>query len=206
MRLQLALLLLVAATTAAHADGSLTLRGVYYKERSTRVVQPMLDGQFEVGKRGLVTGHLLVDAITSASASSGAAPAEPFTENRYEGGVGYTREIDGPEGSFLDLVRVGAQTKLSREPDYQSFYLGARAEAEIAQKNATIGLGGGLASDEIDASGVQQTSGLGGGLKLMCPGDMTAVSDACPLTTYSMFASASQLTSRNSLAPLRALA
>ena len=26
-------------------DGSLTLRGVYYKERATRVMQPMLDGK-----------------------------------------------------------------------------------------------------------------------------------------------------------------
>jgi hypothetical protein len=205
MRMQLraghfiaSVVLLVAATAAAHADGTVTMRGVYYKERSTRVMQPMLDAMFDAGTRGLVDAHLLVDAITSASASSGAAAAQPFTERRYEGGAGYTREIDGPDGSYLDLVRLGGTAKVSREPDYRSLYLGARAEAEIAQKNAVVSLGGGLASDEIDASGVQ-SGGLAGGIKLMCRGETMPISDACPLSTYSMFASASHITSRNSL-------
>jgi hypothetical protein len=199
MRLQLGLALLLASSALAHADGELTVRGVYYKERSTRVVQPMLDGMFEVGTRGLFTGHLLVDAITSASASSGAAPATPFTENRYEGGAGYGHELDGPDGSFLDVVRLGAQGKVSSEPDYKSLYIGVRAEAEVAQKNATLSLGAGVSSDTIDASGTQNTSGLSGGIKLMCPGDMLPVSDACDLKTYSMFASASHILSKNAL-------
>jgi hypothetical protein len=60
--------------------------------------------------RGVVDAHLLVDAITSASASSGAAAAQPFTERRYEGGGGYTHEIDGPDGSYLDLARRRASS------------------------------------------------------------------------------------------------
>jgi hypothetical protein len=95
MRLQLvaaASLVLVAAP--ARADGTLAVRGVYYKERATRVVQPMLDAMFDAGVHGVVTGHFLVDAITSASASSGADNAKPFTERRYEGGGGYSHEID----------------------------------------------------------------------------------------------------------------
>lgn len=199
--MQLRSLLLAVAITStgtAAADGSLTMRGVYYKERSTRVIQPMLDAMFEVGTRGLLTGHLLVDAITSASASSGAVAADPFTENRYEAGVGYARELDGPDGSYLDVVRVGGDTKISKEPDYRSIYVGVRAEAEIAQKNATIGLGGGVAADEVNASG-SQDGGLSGGIKLKCPGDMLATSDDCSLNTYSMFASVSHITSRNSL-------
>lgn len=199
MRLQLGLVTLLAASGLAHADGSLTARGVYYKERSTRVVQPMLDAMFEVGTRGLVTGHMLVDAITSASASSGAAAAEPFTENRYEGGLGYAHEFDGPEDSILDVFRVGAAGKVSSEPDYRSLYAGLRVEAELAQKNATVGLGGGIASDEIDASGTQDSSGISEGIKLMCPGDVTAQSASCPLTTYLMYVSLSHLTSKNSV-------
>ena len=91
MRLQLAVVAAIAAgaAAAARADGTLALRGVYYKERATRVMQPMLDAAVEAGERGLVTGHLLVDAITSASQSSGAVNTEPFTENRYEAGIGY---------------------------------------------------------------------------------------------------------------------
>ncbi len=196
---QLAFVIVAASSGIAAADGELAVRGVYYKERSTRVVQPMLDAMFEVGTRGLFTGHLLVDAITSASASSGSSAAEPFTENRYEGGAGYAQEFDGPDGSFLDVVRVGAEAKVSRAPDSRSLYAGLRAEAEVAQTNMTIGLGAGFASDNIDASGTQDTSGLSGGIKLMCPDDMIAESDACNLTTASMFASVSQITSKNSL-------
>lgn len=199
MQLRLAALLLLAGTAVASADGEMTLRGVYYKERSTRVVQPMLDAMFEVGVHGLATGHLLVDAITSASASSGAATSEPFTERRFEGGGGYAHEIAGPDGSYLDLVRVGGDLKYSSEPDYTSFYAGVRGEAELAQKNATIGLGGGISSDTLDASGTQDTSGLSGGLKLQCPGDMLATSDQCDLKTYAMYASFTQLLSKNAL-------
>jgi hypothetical protein len=196
--LGLGIAILLGSASAA-ADGTITTRGVYYKERATRVIQPMLDAAFEVGARGLVNGHLLVDAITSASASSGAVAAQPFTEKRYEGGAGYAHELDGPAGSWLDVVRVAAQTRLSVEPDYRSFYAGARTEVEVAQKNATIGLGGGVSSDRMDASGSQDPGGLGGGIQLQCPGDMGPVSDACALTTYVLFASASQVVSRNAV-------
>src|SRR4051812_35729639 len=165
MRLQLVAALVLVSATAAHADGTLAMRGVYYKERSTRVVQPMLDGMFEVGARGLLTGHLLVDAITSASASSGAAAAEPFTERRFEAGAGYAQELDGPEGSILDTVRLGADAKISKEPDYRSLYAGVRGEAELAQKNLTFGLGGGVSLDEVNNEGAQSPMG---GPRLLC--------------------------------------
>src|SRR5262245_16508749 len=110
MRLQLVMTAVVVAILAAtaldaRADGSLAMRGVYYKERATRVMQPMLDGTFEAGTSGLVTGHVLVDAITSASQSSGALNTEPFTENRYEGGVGYVHQ--------LDTMKLGSDFKYS---------------------------------------------------------------------------------------------
>lgn len=191
MRLQLvvaagvgALALLAAAP--ARADGTLAVRGVYYKERATRVMQPMLDGAFEAGERGLVTGHVLVDAITSASQSSGAVNTEPFTEKRYEGGIGYTHEGDG--------WKAGGDTKYSSEPDYKSFYLGARGELELAQKNATVGLGGGLGRDTISggpASGLAQ-------LMLQCKRG-AAETPQCDLQTYSLFASASHILSRTAV-------
>ena len=201
MRLQLTIVaILLASVTAAHADGTLAMRGVYYKERSTRVVQPMLDGMFEVGARGLVTGHLLVDAITSASASSGAAAAEPFTERRLEGGAGYAQELDGPDGTFLDVVRVGAETKFSKEPDYRSFYAGVRAEAEMVQKNLLFGVGGGVALDEVNNEGAQSPMG---GPRLLCDNnDTVADATACPLNTYSVFTSISQIVSRNAVVGL----
>jgi hypothetical protein len=196
MRLQLALAVLLVGGVA-HADGALSMRGVYYKERSTRVMQPMLDAMFEAGSRGLVTGHLLVDAITSASASSGAAAAEPFTETRYEGGLGYAHELDGPDDTIIDVIRVGAEGKISKEPDYRSIYVGARAEAELAQKNAIISLGGGVAFDELNNEGLQSAMG---GPELVCDNDKpTETSKSCGLNTYALFTSFSHLLSRDAL-------
>jgi Protein of unknown function (DUF3570) len=199
MRLQLALLALMIVAGTASADGEVSVRGVYYKERSTRVEQPMLDAMFDAGTRGIVTAHFLVDAITSASAGSGAANAKPFTELRKEGGLGYTRELDGPTESWLDKLRVGGDTKYSTESDYTSFYLGGRVEADIAQKNATIALAGGVSSDNVTNAGAQ--SPMGGPL-IQCDVTSTAQASECPLTTYSGFASVSQIVSKNAIVAL----
>ena len=187
MRLQLALVVgavaavVVAPIAPAVADGSLSVRGVYYKERATRVMQPMLDGMFEVGDRGLVSTHLLVDAITSASASAGAAAATPFTERRYEAGAGYTHQ--------LDRLKLGGDAKYSTESDYKSLYLGARGELELNQKNTVLGLGGGISLDTIGTS----TSGGLGMLTLDCkPGETRS---ECSLTSLAVFGSASQILS-----------
>jgi len=195
MRLQLvAAALLVSAT--AFADGDLSMRGVYYKERSTRVMSPMLDGLFEVGARGLVNAHLLVDAITSASAGSGAVNTKPFTEQRYEAGLGYTQELDGPKGSIIDRVRLGGEGRASTESDYRSYSIAARAEADLAQKNATVGLGGSYSADRADASGSQSPLG---GIMLLCKGDTSATSSSCPLDLYNVFATASQIAGKNTV-------
>ncbi|HWU90953.1 MAG TPA: DUF3570 domain-containing protein [Kofleriaceae bacterium] len=174
------------AAGPARADGTLALRGVYYKERATRVMQPMLDGMFEAGERGLVTAHFLVDAITSASASSGAVDTASFTEQRYEAGAGYTHQLSD--------WKVGGEAKYSSESDYKSFYAGARGELELAQKNTVLGLGGGLGHDTISGG---PASGLAR-LMLQCERDKQETAE-CGLTTYSMFLSASQIVSRNAV-------
>ena len=158
MRLQLATGLpglaiagVVATVAPALADGQLVARTAYYKERATRVVQPMLDGMFDVAEHGTVTAHFLVDTITSASSSSGSANAKPFTERRYEAGFGYTHQ--------LDKLRLGGDAKYSTESDYDSFYLGLRGELELAQKNAVLGAGGGVSLDSVSTT---MAGGLGG--------------------------------------------
>ncbi|HEY0250397.1 MAG TPA: DUF3570 domain-containing protein [Kofleriaceae bacterium] len=196
MRLQLAALVLAITAGTARADGEVTIRGVYYKERATRVVQPMLDGMFDAGARGLVTAHLLVDAITSASSGSGANNATPFTEKRYEGGFGYQHEFDGPTDSWLDKLRVAGDTKYSTESDYTSFYLGAHAEADVAQKNATISLGGGISSDSITNAGAQSPMG---GPQIQCDNTSVALSNECSLTSYFATATVSQILSKNAI-------
>jgi len=195
MRLQLALasafVAVVATTSTAVADGSVTARGVYYKERATRVMQPMLDGVFEAGSSGLVDLHFLVDAITSASASAGAANAVAFTENRYEVGVGYAHQLDGLS---IGGLKLGGDAKYSTESDYKSIYGGVRGELELAQKNTTLGLGGGVSYDTI-------TAGSAGGLSqptIECElGEMEQTE--CNQRTLSVYGAASQILSRQAL-------
>ena len=196
---RLAIVATLAVAGTAHADGSLAMRGVYYKERSTRVIQPMLDGMFEIGARGLLDAHLLVDAITSASAGSGAATATPFTERRYEGGASYAHELDGPASlTWIDRFRVGGEAKYSRESDYFSKYAGVRGEADLAHKNAVLGLGGGVSADSIDNSGAKNP--MSGPPPLHCDNAHPLIeSQSCPLTTYGVFASASQIVGKNAL-------
>jgi len=199
MRLQLALAgtLLALLARHAHADGAVTERDVYYKERSTRVIQPMLDGIFDAGARGLVSAHFLVDAITSASAGSGAANGTAFTERRYEAGGGYTHELDGPRGSWVDKIRIGGDAKYSTESDYTSLYGGLRVEADVAQKNATIGVGVGYSADNADNAGAQ---GPMGGPPLVCDSNRPTVTSAsCAVDTFGFNASASQIVSKNAV-------
>ncbi len=199
MRLQLTLAALLVASTA-YADGTLEMRGVYYKERSTRVMQPMLDGMFEVGERGILVAHFLVDAITSASAGSGAANAKPFTEQRYEAGGGYTHEIDGPING-IDKLRLGGDARFSDESDYRSMAADIHADADLAHKNTTIGVGAGISQDKADASGAQ---GALGGIKLLCEndaahGETVGSSTSCPLQILNAFGAVSQIVSKNAV-------
>ena len=189
MRLQLIAASALALTAgSAHADGTLSARGVYYKERATRVIQPMLDAMFDVGARGIVTGHFLVDAITSASSSSGADNAQPFTEKRYEGAIGYTHE--------LGELRLGGEAKYSTESDYRSIYFGIRAEYDLAQKNTTLGAGAGLSKDTVSAAAAQGPSMP----TLACSAGVTATE--CPLTVTSVYGSVSQILSKNAVGGL----
>jgi hypothetical protein len=191
MRLQL-VVLLACAGGVAHADGTVSARTVYYKERATRVVQPMLDGMFDVGARGIVNGHFLVDAITSASQSAGAANAASFTENRIEGGGGYTHLLDIGDGA-----RVGVEAKYSTESDYKSTWAGAHGELDLFEKNTTLGAGLGYGRDVISGGA---EGGLGQ-LMLQCePGG--ADQPECLLESYSMFLSASQILDRRTVVGL----
>jgi hypothetical protein len=178
----------LVASIPALADGTLAVRGAYYKERSTRVIQPMLDGMFDAGLHGIVTGHFLVDAITSASPGAGAVGV-PFTEQRYEAGLGYLHD-SGP-------YRLGADTKYSTESDYRSIYVGARGEMDLAQKNATLGVGGGISFDDVANTGAQ---GPMGGPMLVCDNTRPMdLANSCSLRTASLFASASQLLGKNAV-------
>lgn len=139
-----AAVVLAATSGSARADGELTARGMYFKEQATRVVQPMLDALFDVGDTGTADAHFLVDAITSASAATGAQGVS-FTERRYEAGAGYTHQLHD--------LRLGGTARYSTEPDYRSAYGSLRGELELFQKNLTLSATFGAGHDDFDNSG-----------------------------------------------------
>jgi hypothetical protein len=134
---------LAAAPRLAHADGWLSMRGAYYKEYSTRVTPPMIDGAVDLSSKDSLQFHGLVDSITSASMATGAAaaPGTTFNEKRYEGGLGLTH-------SFGDLV-LGASYKSSSESDYDSTYVDVRGELALDEKNTVVALTLGRSFDRI---------------------------------------------------------
>src|SRR5262249_41171220 len=145
-----------------------------------------MDAIFDAGTHGIVTGHFLVDAITSASASSGAVNAVPFNELRYEGGVGYTHE--------LGALTVGGDAKYSTESDYPSIYGGGAAPLELGQKNTVLGLGAGISADTVSAAAAQGPSMP----TLRCDDAHPAETD-CPLDVYSLYGSASQIVGKDTV-------
>jgi hypothetical protein len=128
------------------ADGEVTVTGAYYKERSTRVIQPMLDARLDVGESGEVAVHALVDSITSASAAAGAS-GTAFNEKRYETGGLYLHR----SGRY----RFGGGYRFSTESDYLSMFALLRGSAELADKNATLSISLGQGHDRLNNQGSQ---------------------------------------------------
>lgn len=138
MRAVIACVGVVVAVATARADGELTVRGAYFKERATRVEQPMLDARFEVGEAGTLDAHFLVDSISSASVVA-------FDERRVEAGAGYAHLV----GDYT----VGGSARYSSEPDYKSAFGTLRFQAEAYDKNLTLGLTVGLGHDDVSNAG-----------------------------------------------------
>jgi hypothetical protein len=141
-RLSLAALaaLLALLEGRALADGYVTVRGAYYREPSTRVIQPTVeverDKDIAPGVGIDVKAHYLVDAITSASLAAGTAVDEVFTETRNE--VGFA--VRGRYNSS-DLT---LSYRYSAESDYWSHgvfgSLGTRFWGDTSRLTASAGV------------------------------------------------------------------
>src|SRR5207253_10248862 len=89
-----AALVVAGSALPARADmNTLVLRGNYYRDRNTRVVQPALEIQKELASGTQLGAHYLLDALTSASVAAGLVRAQPFTELRNEPGFLVVRRI-----------------------------------------------------------------------------------------------------------------
>lgn len=162
-----ALLAAVLPPGEGHADGELAMRGVYYKEGASRVVQPMLDARLDIDTDTELQIHALVDAITSASVAAGVATQadgsteiidNAFTEQRYETGASLSRRMRGDS-------LCGISGRVSYEPDYQSVSGGARCQVELAQRNTTVGLALALARDRVSDANARSAMSQGTGIE-----------------------------------------
>ncbi len=122
--------------TTAAAD-RVIVRGNYYREASTRVLQPTVDVEVDVPDERLSLGTAYVlDAISSASIASGTAQVTGgdlvFTEIRHE--------VTGRAASRLGEWNLGAFFRYSSETDYISRSLGVSAARDLLQRSLTLSL------------------------------------------------------------------
>jgi hypothetical protein len=156
--LGLAWLVLVASATTllsgagARAEDRVTIRGAYYREPSTRVIQPMVEITKDLPDGFDVDVHYLVDTITSASAAAGTTVDNIFTEVRNEVGLGV--------GKTWDRTRVTLSYKYSAESDYWSHALWASLSRRFWGDTATIGAFGGFSLDQVGFGGNRTPSCL----------------------------------------------
>jgi len=144
MRRRLAVLFGVVALLAgsrATADNHVTLRMQYYREPSTRVVQPVVEIEKDLPYGFDVNTHVLLDAITSASAASGPAGDNIFTEVRDEAGIRV--------GKNWSRTRVTLGYSYSAESDYWSHVVAGGASFRVWGDTGTLSLSAGAGFDDV---------------------------------------------------------
>lgn len=142
--------LCACVVTLLAADGALaqtqpinrvSVRGVYYREASTRVIEPMVQVTTAVPKGFDVGATFLVDAVTSASVASGVTEDKVFTEFRKEAAfsLGYTH----------DDTRVAGAFRYSAEPDYYSRTIGLNVMQAVLEDTGALSLNAAYADDTV---------------------------------------------------------
>lgn len=128
-RMVCGLLLLAALPAGADVD-TVVMRGNYWRDRNTRVLQPTieLNKQLPTGTR--ISAHYLLDAITSASVAAGVLRDEPFTELRNEAGFGL--------GQWLGPVLLSGSYSYSSESDYWAHTASLGLLVDLFQHNTQL--------------------------------------------------------------------
>ncbi|MBC8133492.1 MAG: DUF3570 domain-containing protein [Deltaproteobacteria bacterium] len=165
-------LALALAPRGVRAENSVTVRGQYYREPSTRVVQPVVHIVSELPAGLDVSAHYLLDAITSASAAAAPDGDTIFTEYRNESGISL--------GKTWSRLRVGAAYKYSAESDYWSHTLALFAALRTWSDTATWALSAGFGHDDVSRR--MQVNAPPG----TTPGSPTCIPSAaitCPMTS-----------------------
>jgi hypothetical protein len=135
------MLICTVTAASAQAQGTFTLRGNYWRDRNTRVVQPAIELSRELPSGTVVGAHYLLDAITSASAAAGGNGDVAFTELRNEAGFSIGQRI-GPS-------LLSAAYSYSSESDYWSHTVSLGALVELGQKTTSIGATAAYSNDRV---------------------------------------------------------
>lgn len=126
--------LAVLAPALASADDRVVLRGNYYRETSTRVLQPMVSFSKDLPDERLTVGvDYLLDSISSASIGAGSAQLGGdfvFTEIRHE--------TSARVGSKLGPWGLGGFFRYSTETDFEARSFGFNVSREFLEKTVTI--------------------------------------------------------------------
>jgi hypothetical protein len=130
----------------AEANDYVVVRGAYYREASTRVIQPMVELQREAPGTGVdVAAHFLVDAITSASIAAGTAVDNVFTEIRDEVGLRVRKRWQRSD--------MALSYRYSAESDYWSHGVAASFGHRFWEDTASVRLSVGRSFDAVTANG-----------------------------------------------------
>jgi hypothetical protein len=136
---------LVALVLVVRARGEnlVTIRGAYYREPSTRVIQPVVDIKEDLPHGYDIDAHYLVDAITSASAAAGTTVDSIFTEIRNEVGLGV--------GKNWNRSRATLSYTYSSESDYWAHGFGGSFAQRLWADTATVALSLGASFDTMSS-------------------------------------------------------
>jgi hypothetical protein len=135
-----ALLLMMALPAGADMD-TVVLRGNYWRDRNTRVLQPeaMLSKELSTGT--ILTAHYLLDAITSASVAAGVLRDQPFTELRNETGFGI--------GQWIGPALLNASYAYSSESDYWAHTASLGLLLDLFQHNTQLSASVAYGNDRV---------------------------------------------------------
>jgi Protein of unknown function (DUF3570) len=148
--------------STVRAEDRVTIRGAYYREPSTRVIQPVVEITKDLPHGFDITAHYLVDTITSASAAAGTSVDSIFTEIRSEVGLGV--------GKTWDRTRATVSYKYSAESDYWSHAWWASLSQTFWGNTSTVGAFGGFSLDSV-------------GFRTRTPSCRAADGFSCPLNS-----------------------
>jgi hypothetical protein len=178
-----ALALAGAASARARAEDFVTLRGAYYREPSTRVIQPIMELERDSPTGWDVKAHFLVDAITSASVAAGTSADSVFTETRNEAGLTVRKRWNRSE--------ISGGYRYSAESDYWSHAMSVTGAQRFWGDTARVAASIALSLDSVSSRG-------------RTPECAIPPSHSCPLTSLYLGLSYTQVLSPVLLAQVSA--